>query len=1008
MRLVIYLDSQQVSGSSASFGFSSLFDPYYPKRFESIEEIVCPMDSNSNFKIPDLIHNQPQFSRDSTLDRLFEEFNVNILTKLSAFKHTNTSTETLYESLKCENNEEFVRKLIKYLIRIHDSTCEEQRVLQSDASNLLPISLQDMKYLEELIHLIIIHGIDANLPRDYTISFDRDTLNGTMHNELKYNVPGCHKVNSDTLSLLVNTLYPIFMKGSIPNDYVRSIMLKSPLYANFLLALLSLSLCQPSVKNTEMFVSLETVQETYELFAIYTLLFESLKDPQGKSTTLTRLSTLPVRRENGVLSLIDFLTGARENEHIDLEKLKRVTQILIAKPKTMSSVEYFSCLFPQIYEGLSHINRPVVVACLNNVITTLYFKNSKIIRDFLFTKVYQVLFNDPLKAHGAKELNDTFNVLLSLTRNSSMKIVEALIMGYDKKGFFLNIWVYALFLKKNQKINPVIVDKDGKKIQEDSGSYYKGILSLLKSFIVLTGCYEVLDTLSLNLVNYKHEKWGYSLDLETHLAHVRIQDDVNGISNEILLPTEQVAQVSDLFQDMDLAIDLFMELLRLIDDDEVIKDIFLTILSRWVRNTSKGTSKEKTRATLENGIGDDILSLIDLKTLEKLNKEFKSDVIKKPVDVLTVIEGLMDFVHEDVREQSQNEGDSDDEEDEFIDENETMTAFNTVLELLSTILSNSSNKDLYRAKEILKSIDMKLMIRSGRNKRCHSLHELILNVIEDKNITTDTNIQYEELEEDRETLCHAMMNLNDLLEPIKVQGLRELISLIEKGSPVVTTEKVLNLHLQSLHNQDPFIYLNAITGLTTLCKMENKQTLGVLLKFYNNVDGRNSLDDILKVGEVLINYIQKENELFQGTHANAIIDACLATIRRYGEVDNRLRMSAISILGVCLKVNAIGIQARIGDILDCSFGILQLEKDRQESKSNNNSFMVRRAAIHLLHDLMYNAGLSLFPKRYNYQKLKELLHYVKESDEDFLVREQANILVMLTESHLPYGSTTVA
>lgn len=961
------------------------------------------MDGNSNFKIPDLIHNQPQFSRDSTLDRLFEEFNVNILSKLSSFKHTNTSTETLYQSLKCENNEEFVRKLIKYLIRIHDSTCEEQRVLQSDDSNLLPISLQDMKYLEELIHLIIIHGIDANLPPDYRISFDRDTLSGKMHPDLKYNVPGCHKVNSDTLSLLVTTLYPIFMKGSIPNDYVRSIMLKSPLYANVLLALLSLSVCQPSAKNTEMFVSLETVQETYELFAIYTLLFESLKDPQGKSTTLTRLSTLPVRRENGVLSLIDFLTGARENEQIDLEKLKRVTQVLIAKPKTMSSVEYFSCLFPQIYEGLSHINRPVVVACLNNVITTLYFKNSKIIRDFLFTNVYEVLFNDPLKAHGAKELNDTFNVLLSLTRNSSMKIVEALIMGYDKKGFFLNIWVYALFLKKNQTISPFMVDKDGKKIQEDSGPYYKGILSLLKSFIVLTGCYEVLDTLSLNLVNYKHEKWGYALDLETHLAYIRIQNDENRISNEILLPTEQVAQVSDIFQDMDLAIDLFMELLRL-TDDEVIKDVFLTILSRWVRNTSK----EKTRATFENGIGDDILNLIDLKTLEKLNKEFKSDVIKKPVDVLIVIEGLMDFVHEDLREQSQNEDDSDDEEDEFIDDNETMTAFNTILELLSTILSNSSNKELYRTKEILRSIDMKLMTRSGRNKRCHSLHELILNVIEDKDITTDINVQYEELEEDRETLYHAMNNLNDLLEPIKVQGLRKLISLIEKGSPVVTTEKVLNLHLQSLHNQDPFIYLNAITGLTTLCQIENKQTLGVLLKFYNNFDGRNSLDDILKVGEVFINYIQKENELFQGTYANAIIDACLATIRRYGKVDNRLRMSAISILGVSLKVNAMGIQTRIGDILDCSFGILQLEKDREGSKSNNNSFMVRRAAIHLLHDLMYNAGLSLFPQRYNYEKLRELLHYVEESDEDFLVREQANILVMLTENLLPYGSTVVA
>lgn len=957
------------------------------------------MDSNSNLKIPDLIHNQPQFSRGTALDTIFEELNENILSNLSSFNNANKSTASTYQNLKCENNEQFVRKLLKYLIQIHDSTCEEQKLRQYDDHNLLPISLHDMKYLEELIHLIIIHGVNANLSPDFKISFDKGTLTGALHLDPKYTIPGCHKANSHTLSLLVTTLYPIFMKGSVRNDYVRSIMLKSPLYTNILLALLNLSSCQPSAKNNEMFVGLETVQETYELFAVYTLLFESLKNPQGKSIILTKLSTLPVRRNNGVLSLIDFITGARENEQIDLEKLKRVTQILIAKPKTMNSVEYFSSLFPQIYDGLSYINRPVVVACLNNLITALYSKNSRIIRDFLFAKLYQVLFNDPLKEHSAKELNDTFNVLLSLTKNSSTKIVEALITGYDRKGFFLNIWVYALFLKKNQKINPVVVDKDGKKVQENAGPYYKGILFLLKSFIVLTGCQEALDILSLNLVNYKHEKWGYSLDLETQLAYIGIQDDENQISNEIMLPTERVTQVGDLFRDMDLAIELFMELLRLIDDEESVKNIFLTVLSRWVRNARK----EKNGATFENGISDDILSLIDLKTLEMLNKEFKSDVIKKPMDVLTVIEDLMDFVHDDGKEQSHNENDSDDEEDELNEETGiayTTTEFNTILELLSTILENSSRKELSNAKGILRSIDTKLMIRSGKNKKCRSLHELVLDTLEGKEITADTNVQNEELEEDRETLHHAMINLNDLLEPIKVQGLRKLVSLIEKGSPVVTTEKVLNFHLQYLHNQDPFIYLNAISGLTTLCQIDGTQTIGVLLKFYRNDEKRNNLDDILKVGEVFINYIQKENELFQGTYANAIIDTCLATIRRYGEVDNRLRMSAISILGVCLQVNAVGIQSRIGDILDCSFGILQLEKDKEGSKMKN-SFMVRRAAIHLLHDLTYNAGLSLFPERYNYEKLKQLLQYVKDSDGDFLVREQADTLIGLTESLLP-------
>lgn len=892
----------------------------------------------------------PQNVGSTPLDSFFQDLEAKILSKTGSLK---------------ADNQRFVSQLLHYLRKLHSLTLDEQAELNAKGSDLLPISLHDMKYVENLIALLIIHGIYVNLPTDFQapLQFSKDE------------VPSSYKSDFSTLELVCTTIHSILLQNSDKKDYVRSIILKGPLFMNSYLGLLTLCVEMPSSEHEKMLQELENVQQSYELFEMYTFLVQ-IRNADAKARLLTQLGTLAVRRNNGVLSLIDFIMGVREDEQVDLEKMNKVAQLLVAKPKSTSSSQYFSRLFPQIYDGLSMLNRPIVVSCLNNVVTTFFLKNQKIVKDFLFQKLYKVIFNEPIRDHCAKELNDTNNVLISLTKNSCNDLLQNLVGGVDKKLFYLNLWTYALFLKRNQKLNP---------LGQENRPYYEVILTLLKSFVVLLQDNEMLTYLSMNLLNYRHEKWEYCIDFETQLAYIALR------SEEIELRARKewkdpLAEANEMFTSIDEAVDLFVQLLRIINKEEMVKDVFLAVLARWVK-----TDRHNDAAL--GDIHSSALVLLDLKILEKLHNEFTTDIVKKPTDILQLLIELIDFCSDEERQQDsddeeRSEKDSDDEDSGGENEGDHKiqaqlqsaqpSALDMMIQLLKSVLPTPAAK-LESSKISLRIIDAKLL-KHGNN----SMHKAITDVIESKESAAADN------DADDDFLHEAMVNLSDQSAPMEVLGLTQLIQLIQKKSSVVTPTTVTQWHIQFLKSKDPYIYLTAIKGLSILCECDERTFDRLLSMYAGTKKSNNILDDILKIGEVFTNYIQHQNEMFQGPQAHKLIDTCLIKVRRRDEIDDRLRMSAISLLGTGVQTNARGIQDRIGDILDCSFGILQMETKAK------GSFVVRRAALHLIHDLLYSA--ATFPSQYNRAKLVTLLEYTREKDHDMLVRDQSAQLLSILNS----------
>lgn len=974
--------------------------------------------------VKDILKNGPEFVNDTALDRFFEQINNDLFKPLIELQKQEENKIAVHKYLNFENNCQFVNGLLDYLDTLHVLVLDNQIKTTEDGSELLPISLHDMRYVDSLINLILIHGIDANMPIDMRIPMDAKRLTQFKEDDKRYEISKDHRIDPRTLKLVIDRTCKILINtnnNQQNDDYLRSIIIKGPAFGNIFLGTMSLLLLGDNHYQDKV-DKLEGIQETYKLFSMYTLLNETVQNKMVKGKVIEKLSTLVIRREDdGLLSLIDFILGVRENEDIDEEKMNRINQIILSRPSSsISNKQYLEKLFDQIYDALTYTNRPIVVTCVNNIIRAFSARNKRIVGDFLFKRIYEILLNRPMQNHSVKELNDMINVLISLSKNPDSEVIHDLVSVVDKNIFFITLWTYALFLKKSQKIDPLVANNVRK---DNIGPYYEVIFSLIKSLLFILEDYEILEYLSSNLLTSGHEGWEYKIDFESQLPYIsvideKMENDLFNITNtSASSPGDNMNKMSILFQDMDVSIDLFMEFLKLLDNEEYIKDLFLGTLKRWVKQTiNENESRDKKQSLVsssEESQNKNLRILSDLKLLEKMNENFKSGLVRSVTDILQVINDLLEMYLNDQKEtkdedsdedsDDEDDADTDDEDDESNEEeNVNMNSLDFILELFKMIIDQTPSGVLIKNKPLLLQISDKLQ-KTETKAALTSVTSLnlILQKIETDSTNDPTYIDNDNDEHDR--LDKALRNVADALIPIKVHGLMELRKFIESGSTIIATDRVIKLHLQYLKNPDPFIYLSVIKGLSSLCQYQPDTTLVILVDFYRDIRLRNKLDDILKVGEVFINYIQTENELFQGTYADMIIDICLEKIQKHSKIDNRLRMSAMSILGVTLQVNAKGVSSRISEMLDCVFGILQLEQPTTDNGTSvkDDTFIMRRSAVRLVYDLFYDFDSTFLPEKYSVKRIIRLLEYVKQKDNDYLVCEQIDQVIKTINDIIP-------
>lgn len=897
----------------------------------------------------------------SPLDRLFHDLD----TKLTGQLHE-LSIEVLCERFHVASRYELIKVLLESLLQIQSLSETPSTSQKSSPENLIKISLHDIKTFSKLFNVILVHGIYPVLSMyDIGIPIEKRSIKDFGSNK-QITVDRIQDLSDQhaLLRLIFDKLLQVFTTESD----VRDLLTKGTGMSDFLTVTITL-ISMPCFKEQGLLSTyrntIVTIPETYELFQTYSLLVASGTSQRAlpfKQFVMSELRSLPTKapRGDGVSGLIEFVLGMRENDEINIDKFDHVASVIVAKPKEIPTREYFASLGSQFYDILVNINKHVMTSCVCHVLEQLWVRNKLIVRDFFAVRLWGVFQADPSVSesnHTVSEiiLNNGINVLVSVTLGH----ISADLLEFLFEPVVMPVWACYTFMKEAHKPANVL-----------QNILVNSLTTLSESGVSL----RMLEKISKNIL--WESDWEYAFGPNGLLC---IQP------KSILVDTTDKMQ--KFLSKLDSNADYFVELLGSFDDDQVHR-LFVALLSSWLKDQNEKASLEKksslTSSLLET---NPYVMLMDLQLLQKIGTKFSDILARTPLEMLQIVHEFLDSTL--VTAGSSGNVDSDDADSDDEDDADLLdTALPVILELLSAIMSESDNLDI-ECKDILRKIQGQLLhlaksaISSTLATSSQALHDRIGFILEKDHGGIELKKEL-----DTKTLKRAVASLNDPLVPIRAHGLHMLRTLIQNKSEVLSLDFVINLHLVQLNDSEPFIYLNVIKGLESLLIQDQSAVLGLLLKLY--IGTEESVDTRLKIGEVLLRYIQSANELFSGESASQLVTAMVSMVRvsTTNKVDMRLRMSSMSLLGTCCKTNPIGFVGHLNEVLDCAVGILQMEVAKDEA-------VMRRAAAVLIHDLIIgtsNTSVVAFPQEYR-QKVYDVLRYVLETDNDPLVREQARIVL---------------
>ncbi len=310
--------------------------------------------------------------------------------------------------------------------------------------------------------------------------------------------------------------------------------------------------------------------------------------------------------------------------------------------------------------------------------------------------------------------------------------------------------------------------------------------------------------------------------------------------------------------------------------------------------------------------------------------------------------------------------------------------------------------------------------------------------------------------EDRRTYSLAMSYLTgvDSLPPVRAQGLDILSSLVSAGSPILDIPAIMILLSSTLQDEEEYIYLRVIKLFIQLSIRHPKAVLLGLLERYVDANEEASLDSRLRLGEALLQVIQKAAQTFTGDVAHQVGSGLLSVASRRGyrpkheaerrkaaelakkknqeaeeawegpvpqfedgpndivedpllaqivegwdskrgQEDVRIRASALSIFGSAIETNIAGLGSSIiSTAVDLCIHILALEPEHEKA-------ILRRAAILLIMSLVRALDQARGEGRKlgfgfagsSLDDVMRVLGYVGETDNDGLVRQHAKDVI---------------
>ncbi|RPB14370.1 hypothetical protein P167DRAFT_484733 [Morchella conica CCBAS932] len=370
------------------------------------------------------------------------------------------------------------------------------------------------------------------------------------------------------------------------------------------------------------------------------------------------------------------------------------------------------------------------------------------------------------------------------------------------------------------------------------------------------------------------------------------------------------------------------------------------------------------------------------------------------------------------------EEDEESDDEELGEESSRAQTVTLALSLLSVLVSSPDTKLAPSDERLLQTLHPALTFLTTAPNIPEDISAFALNILSLLTLNTPTTTAPTSLaQQQKESYALALSYLRDPLIPVRAHGLHLLRELILAAAPVVDVQATMALLLGMLKDADSYVYLNVVKCLTALADRHSRTVTSMLVAAYVDTDEKLGLDERLRIGEALLNTVQRLGGALVGDVAATLPSGMVSVVSRrktrskkqqgeaeFGsddedgdqdmeeEGDVRIRASALSILGVAIETNAAGLGARVLDeALDVALLVLTLEGGVEAG-------ILRRAAVVCVGGVL-KALVGQGEEegevwreevwrvvRGRVGEVRRVLGYVCGADNDGLVREQAGVV----------------
>ncbi|KAH9951727.1 hypothetical protein B0H21DRAFT_842799 [Amylocystis lapponica] len=768
-------------------------------------------------------------------------------------------------------------------------------------------------------------------------------------------------------------------------------------------------------------------------------------------------------RQEGVAGLLAVVFGEEDvsGDDAPLEKLEHVGRLLSALPANMKPEEYYGVIIPRLISMLSADPRMVpqahkraVAFSLSRMFAADSSSGSSGFVSSILLPILHLPFLRPTPVFS--DDNDAHEVM---TPVASLITLQTLLTNADPSPTFVS----SLLTPIIPPLYAVLFELETTKTSDPTAK--ESVKGFLATWGRLVGASEGIETL-WRIVDGEGGEW--QTDVAGNLTRAEKSNRASSLA--LFTPDDlRRAQESGEFDVDSNLLNLrpdpvrFSRYLKSIERTDISSELFVRLLEAY-------------REVKSDPEADPLRTLLYLQLIVQMQTQLSSDgssagILSKPGHMLSFIKHALDSATspnsgltqkpvqrtenglrmEDLRivpeeEEGLEDTDSDDEESdshlgEAGDQEMVVTAVNLLLSILE------ANPDLSaRSAPILNDIfslleplakdapdALRPLAREARMVMTARLASTSAPSSKARAKRTDDE------ESAQETYQKALKLLQDPLLPVRAHGLLLLRQLVAArrsqsgalGAPALDralVPAILAIFLQSVQDDDSYMFLNAVQGLAAMVDGFGRDVLRGLVGVYvDGLDGiggsaltQQDVDMRTRVGEALGQVIRRCGGAL-AAYVDVLVPPLFGVVRT-AHFPTTLRTSAISLLAQSVQTSALAILPYTVDLSGAMIDLLQVETvpvarrqatssepskkggtgaatiDPQATSTNTKLPPLRRAALHFLSLLIRawisqvydSAGAEEVPFAPDVvRRAKNTLGYVAGTDEDGVVRAMA-------------------